>query len=71
MVKKKFYTIFNRIDNLQFYFEHLKKLFELNVQVIANKCEEEEKRKEQRDDNQRVSSLLRQYDEDEEERKEH
>jgi hypothetical protein len=42
MVKKKFYTIFNRMDSLQSYFDHLKSLFLLNVHLISLNGDEED-----------------------------
>jgi len=35
MVKKKFYTIFNKMENMESYFSHLDTLFIKNVQEIT------------------------------------
>jgi len=35
MVKKKFYTIFNKMEAMEFYFEHLNCLFQMNVEEIS------------------------------------
>lgn len=42
MVKKKFYSIFQKIDNLQLYFEHLKELLMMNIDKIKQKLQKTE-----------------------------